>query len=260
MAKQDRPAPTSTRLRFRGGQGQSLVARLDLPSQGEPVAYALVAHCFTCSKDLKPLVNISRALAGRGIGVFRFDFTGLGESEGDFTDTNFSTTVEDLLAAVDHMRSRMAAPKLLIGHSWGGTAVIRAATEVSEAAGVVTIAAPYDPSHVANVFADTHDEIRQSGAAQVKIAGRTFTISRQFLEDLEGASLRQSLSALNRPLLILHSPQDRVVNIDNAGLIFKAARHPKSFIALDGADHLLLGPEHARYAGELIAQWAQPYL
>lgn len=260
MGKQDKPQSASTRLRFRGGQGQTLVARLDLPDEGEPVSYALLAHCFTCSKDLKPLVNISRTLASRGIGVFRFDFTGLGESEGDFTDTNFSTTVEDLLAAVDHMRSRKAAPKLLIGHSWGGTAILRAATEVNEAGAVVTIASPYDPGHVANVFRDKLDQIEESGQARVSIAGRNFTISRQFLQDLKGESLKESLRNLNRPLLILHSPDDDVVSIDNAALIYKAARHPKSFLALDGADHLLLEQEHAQYAANLIGQWAEPYL
>ncbi len=260
MNKQDKPSPKATRLRFRGGQGQSLVARLDLPDQGEPRGYALLAHCFTCSKDLKPLVNISRTLAGRGIGVFRFDFTGLGESEGEFTDTNFSTTVEDLLAAVDHMRSRKAAPRLLIGHSWGGTAIIRAAAEVNEAAGVVTIGSPYDPAHVANVFEDKLDEIKEAGSAQVTLAGRKFTISRQFIEDVQGEGIKQTLAELNRPLLIFHSPQDEIVSIDNAALIYKAARHPKSFIAIDGADHLLLEQEKAQYVANLIAEWAEPYL
>jgi putative redox protein len=227
---------------------------------GEPIGYALFAHCFTCSKNLKSVGNISRALTRERIGVLRFDFTGLGESEGEFADTNFSTNVSDLEDAAAFLEKEYEAPRLLVGHSLGGTAVLRAAQGIPSSKAVVTIAAPSEPKHIETVLENAKPELEEKGEAEVRLAGRTFTVKKQLLEDLKATRVRDSLAALGRALLILHSPSDDIVGIRNATEIFKAARHPKSFISLDGADHLLSDEKHSLYAGAVLGAWARRYM
>jgi putative redox protein len=248
------------RLFFQSASGQRLAARLDVPDDKSPVAYALFAHCFTCSKNYKAIAHISRALAGEGIGVLRFDFTGLGESEGDFADTNFSSNVADLIAAADFLRIKFEAPRILVGHSLGGTAVLQAAAQVPSSVAVVTIAAPSEPAHVLRLLRDTREAIEAKGEAEITIAGRTFKIKKQLLDDLEHTHMRETIRQLNRALLIFHSPNDRTVGIDNAAKIFEAARHPKSLISLDRAYHLLSNPSDSLYVGSVIAAWARRYI
>ncbi|MGD9182714.1 MAG: alpha/beta fold hydrolase [Desulfobacterales bacterium] len=248
------------KLEFKNKDGQTLSARLDLPLDGKPLAYALFAHCFTCSKNIKAIAHISRALTREGLAVLRFDFTGLGESEGDFADTNFSSNVDDLIAAADFLESNYEAPKILIGHSFGGAAVLQAAGRVSASAAVVTIAAPADPRHVKHALGSVTEAIQSRGEADVNLAGRTFTLKKQFLDDLEFVNMKATLQNLSRALLVLHSPIDETVGIENAAHIFQAARHPKSFISLDKADHLLSDPEDSLYAGSVIAAWALKYV
>ncbi len=220
----------------------------------------LFAHCFTCSKNLKAVVNVSRALTQAGLGVFRFDFTGLGESEGDFADTTFSSNVGDLVAAAEWMAREGRAPEILIGHSLGGAAVLCAAPRVSSARAVVTVGAPSDAAHVKHLLAESIDEIEAKGEAAVELAGRRFTIRREFLDDLDAARVREHIGGLKRALLVFHSPVDTQVGIDNAARIFEAAKHPKSFVSLDRADHLLTDEADSRYVGSVVAAWAQRYL
>ncbi|MFQ5679904.1 MAG: alpha/beta fold hydrolase [Gemmatimonadota bacterium] len=250
----------STKLGFPGAAGERLVGRLDLPADGAPHAYALFAHCFTCSKDLKAAVNLSRALAGARIAVFRFDFTGLGESEGDFADTNFSSNVEDLVAAARFLEREHGPPAILVGHSLGGAAVIRAAAEVPSARAVATIGAPCDPAHIRHHLTGSLEEIEERGEAEITLAGRSFRIRRHFLEDLEETRMREAIADLGRALLIFHSPVDQVVGIENAARIYEAARHPKSFISLDGADHLLTRRADSLWTGRVLAAWASRYV
>ena len=250
--------PTET-IRFAGSTGARLAARLDRPETGA-AAWALFAHCFTCSKDLRSVVNLSRALNGAGLAVMRFDFTGLGESEGDFADTGFVSNVEDLVAAAAFLESEHAGPSLLVGHSLGGAAVIQAAARIPSAAAVATIGAPADPSHVERLLTGSVEEIREKGEAEVVLAGRPFRIGRRFLDDLEETRQRQRIRELDRALIVFHSPVDRIVGIENAARIFEAARHPKSFVSLDRADHLLSDPSDARYVGEVLAAWARKYI
>jgi uncharacterized OsmC-like protein/alpha/beta superfamily hydrolase len=250
----------SQKLKFPNQQGQHLAARLDLPLDARPRAYALFAHCFTCSKNLRAVGNLTRALVQAGIGVLRFDFTGLGESEGDFADTNFSSNVADLVAAARFLAEEYEAPKLLIGHSLGGSAVLQAADKVPSATAVVTIGAPADPQHVAHLLKSSEEEIQRSGEAVVTLAGRDFTIKKQFLDDLEENNMRQVIGALRRALLVCHAPLDNTVGVDNAADIFLAARHPKSYLSLDQADHLLSNNEDSVYAGSVIAAWASKYI
>ena len=249
----------SEKATFTGAGGDALAARLESPA-GEVRAYALFAHCFTCSKDIFAASRIAAALASNGIATLRFDFTGLGASGGDFANTDFSSNVGDLIAAADWLRAERAAPSILIGHSLGGAAVLAAAGAVEEAAGVVTIGAPSDPGHVAHLFRDDIAAIERDGEAEVTIAGRPFRIRRQFLDDIQGQRLRDRVAALRKALLVMHAPLDRTVGIDNAAEIFQAARHPKSFISLDGADHLLTRREDAVYAAEVVAAWASRFL
>jgi putative redox protein len=249
----------SISIRFPAAQGHELAARLERPA-GEPRAYALFAHCFTCSKDSKAAAYISQALAARGIAVLRFDFTGLGMSGGDFADSNFSSNIGDLLAAADYLREHYRAPRLLVGHSLGGTAVLAAAPQIAECRAVATIAAPFEPKHVAGLLTGGKQAILDAGEAQVDIGGRPFTIRRQFLEDLERHDPAKHIGALKKALLILHSPRDNIVGIDNASRIFMAAKHPKSFVSLDDADHLLTRAQDAAYAAEVLAAWASRYL
>ena len=249
----------SEKIRFAGSTGDLLTARLDFPD-GEPAAWALFAHCFTCSKDLKAVVNLSRALNGAGLAVMRFDFTGLGESEGEFAETSFASNVDDLVAAAGFLAEMHSAPKLLVGHSLGGAAVLQAAAEVPSAAAVATIGAPADPAHVTHLLTGSLDEIRTEGEAEVMLAGRSFRIGRKFLDDLEETRQAERIRSLDRALIIFHSPVDMIVGIDNAARIYQTARHPKSFISLDEADHLLTDPSDASYVGEVLAAWARKYI
>jgi putative redox protein len=250
----------SEKVRFEGALGDPLVGRLELPVGGDPAAWALFAHCFTCSKDLKAAVGISRALAAERIGVFRFDFTGLGESAGDFADTNFSSNVEDLLAAADFLEREHRAPQLLVGHSLGGAAVLQAAGRLPSSTAVATIGAPADPGHVLHQFEGSIDEILEQDEAEVTLAGRTFTIRRQFVEDLRATRMERTVGDLDRALLLFHSPTDRIVGVDNAARLYEWARHPKSFVSLHGADHLLMDEDDSRYVGRVLAAWAGRYV
>jgi len=251
---------TFRKLEFENADGFRLAARLDLPRQDKPAAYAVFAHCFTCTKNIKAAHYISRALTEAGLAVMRFDFTGLGESEGDFADTNFSSNIEDLVAAARFLETDFEPPGLLIGHSLGGAAVLRAALDLPSVKAVVSIAAPADPGHVTLALGQSARTIAREGRAEVELQGRRFTIKKQFLDDLKSANLERTLGRLNRALLVLHSPVDAVVGIENAGRIFQAARHPRSFISLHEADHLLSDPADSRYAGRLIAAWSSRYL
>ncbi|HUG41842.1 MAG TPA: bifunctional alpha/beta hydrolase/OsmC family protein [Longimicrobiales bacterium] len=248
------------KISFPGARGDRLSARLSLPPDGDVVACALLAHCFTCSKDLKPVVNISRALTQQRIAVLRFDFTGLGESEGDFADTTFTSNIADLVAAARFMERELSAPALLVGHSLGGTAVLKAAGALDSVRAVATIGAPFEPGHVKHLFADSLEDIEQQGQADVVLAGRRFTVSRDFVRDIAGHRMQEAIAGLRRPLLIFHSPVDATVGIDNAAEIYAAARHPKSFVSLDDADHLLLEDRDSLYVGAVLAAWARRYL
>jgi uncharacterized OsmC-like protein/pimeloyl-ACP methyl ester carboxylesterase len=243
------------RATFPGADGQQLAARLDLPS-GTVRGYALFAHCFTCTKDILAAKRIAQGLARHGIGVLRFDFTGLGHSEGEFANTNFSSNVADLKAAADFLRQSFAAPDLLIGHSLGGAAVLAVAAEIPEVRGVVTIGAPSDVGHVLAQFGSHVDRINQDGEASVTLAGRDFTIRREFIEDASRQRLEDKIAKLGRALLVMHSPIDQTVGVESAGTIFGAAKHPKSFVSLDKADHLLSREEDARYVADIVAAWA----
>ena len=247
-------------ITFPGAHGDALSARLSLPVDGKVRACARVAHGFTCSKDLRAAGNISRALTQRAIAVMRFDFTGLGESEGDFAETTFPTNVEDLVAAAEFMQSRYEAPAILVGHSLGGAAVLQATARIPSIRAVATIGAPFDPGHVKNLFVDALDDIEARGSADVVLGGRRFTVSREFVRDLEGQRVEETIGSLDRPLLIFHSPVDETVGIENAALIYKAARHPKSFVSLDDADHLLSETADSLYVGAVLAAWAGRYL
>lgn len=247
------------RITFAGSQGHELAARLDLPA-GPPLAFALFAHCFTCGKDVKAASRIATALTDQGFGVLRFDFTGLGRSEGEFANTNFTSNTEDIVAAANWLRSAHQAPQLLVGHSLGGAAVLAVADDIEEVRAVATIGAPCDPEHVTGVFSDSVDEINEAGEADVELAGRTFTIRRQFLDDLRDQVIVDRLATSKKAHLVLHSPIDNTVGIENAARIFGAARHPKSFVALDGADHLLTDPGDAAFAASMIAGFAGRYV
>ncbi len=248
------------KVQFTNQQGDTLAARLDMPPQGSPDAFALFAHCFTCSKDLRAVGAISRALNRQNIAVLRFDFTGLGESEGDFSDTNFSSNVDDLIEAAEYLAEHHESPRLLVGHSLGGAAVLQAAHQIESSVAVATIGAPYDPEHVTRHLEDALDEIKSSGEARITLAGRTFTIRKQFLEDLAATRMEETIRTLERALLVFHSPVDRTVGIDNAARIFEAAKHPKSFVSLDDAHHLLTDPSDAEYVGVVLGAWARKYV
>lgn len=243
---------------FKGAGGEDLAAALDLPHK--PRAYALFAHCFSCTKDIKAAREIARALRAEGFAVMRFDFTGLGASEGEFANTNFSSNVDDLVAAADFLRETYEAPSILIGHSLGGVAAIVAATRIPEVKGVATIGAPAEADHVAMQIEQHRDEIEKHGKATVNLAGRPFTIKKQFLDDLENQDVLACAEKLKKPLLIMHAPLDETVGVDNATRIFVAAKHPKSFVSLDSADHLLSDSSDARYAASVLAAWAGRYI
>ncbi len=249
----------SERITFPGSQGAMLAARMER-AEGEPKATAIFAHCFTCSKDIFAAARIARELAARGFQVLRFDFTGLGASEGEFANTNFSSNVQDLLAAADYLRGQGHAPDLLVGHSLGGAAVLAAAGEIPEVRAVATIGAPADAAHVVHNFSAHLDEIKEKGEAEVTLAGRKFRIRKQFLDDLEQTGFRDRIARLRKALLVFHSPTDNTVGIENASEIFMAAKHPKSFVSLDGADHLLSRHEDAVYVASVLSAWAARYV
>jgi uncharacterized OsmC-like protein/alpha/beta superfamily hydrolase len=249
----------SERIEFLSSQGDALAGRLDTPDRPAQ-AWAVFAHCFTCSKDSKAAAYVARALAEAGFGVLRFDFTGLGGSGGDFANTHFSSNVDDLLAAADWLREHHGAPALLIGHSLGGAAVLAAAHRVADCQAVVTVAAPFDPAHVTHQLGDGLRVIEAEGEAEVSLAGRQFKVRRAFLQDLAGQPQAERIAALAKPLLILHAPLDQTVGVDNARQIFETAAHPKSFVALDGADHLLNNAQDAQFAASLIAAWSKRYV
>jgi putative redox protein len=247
------------RIEFAGSQDALLAARLDLPA-GPPRGFAVFAHCFTCSKDLRAATCIATQLAQVGFGVLRFDFTGLGASEGEFSNTNFSSNVDDLVAAAAWLREHHQAPQLLIGHSLGGAAVLAAASQIPEVSAIATIGAPAAASHVTGVLADAVDEIDRRGEATVELAGRTFTVRRQFFDDVCSQKVLEQLGSFRGALLVMHSPIDNTVGIEHAARIFEAARHPKSFVVLDGADHLLTDQRDALFAAKVIGTWAARYV
>ncbi|MBT3990811.1 MAG: alpha/beta fold hydrolase [Rhodospirillaceae bacterium] len=247
------------KITFPGALGENLAARLDLPI-GTPRAYALFAHCFTCSKDIFAAARVSAGLAERGIAVLRFDFTGLGHSDGEFANTNFTSNVGDLIAAANWLTDTHEAPSILVGHSLGGAAVLAAAGEIAAVQAVATIGAPYDPAHVSDNFSHAVQDISENGEAEVTLGGRPFVIKKQFLDDIGGQNQRDRIANLGKALLVFHAPGDVQVGIENAAEIYGAAKHPKSFVTLDEADHLLSKKQDAIYVAEVIAAWAGRYL
>lgn len=247
-----------SKITFKGHAGDELIARLDSPEN--PITYVLFAHCFSGSKDFSPLTRIAKCLMDEDIALFRFDFTGLGDSGGDFANTNFSSNVQDLVAAADYMRENFKAPSVLMGHSFGGTAALVAAHKIPEVKAVATIGSPYDAEHVKYQFECNIDEINKKGEAEVLLAGRKFTIKKQFLDDIANQNMSHYISNLRKALLVMHSPFDFTVNIANARDIYETAKHPKSFISLDNADHLLMkNPADSQYVAKVLAAWASRY-
>jgi uncharacterized OsmC-like protein/fermentation-respiration switch protein FrsA (DUF1100 family) len=247
------------RFQFTGEGGHQLAAALDLPEH-EPLAYALFAHCFTCGKDVLAAKRIATALAAKGIAVLRFDFTGIGSSEGDFANSTFSSNVADLVRAANHLRETRKAPTILIGHSLGGAAILASAGQIAEAKAVVTIAAPSDPTHVTNLFKEQIEDIRKQGKVEVSLAGRPFTITREFIDDIAEHGLMARVTTMRKAILVMHAPTDDTVSIDNATRIFLSAKHPKSFVSLAGADHLLSQRRDSTYVADVIAAWASRYI
>jgi putative redox protein len=242
-------------------RGDQLAGRLDLPQEGEPLAYAIIAHCFTCSKDIKSVNWLSKFLAERGVAALRFDFTGLGDSEGRFSDTTFSSNIEDILAAAEFLRSQYRAPAILIGHSLGGTAMLAAGPRIPETRLVVTIAAPAEPRHIRERLMRDHPEIMRDGAGEVNFGGRTVRIRREFLDDLDTHNIEREVAELGRSLLVFHASADEILDLEHGLRIFQVARPPKSFICLEDADHLLVRRESdARYIAEVIAAWTHRHL
>lgn len=248
------------KVNFKNKNGELLSGRLELPKNRHPHNFALLAHCFTCTKNINAITNIGRSLTQAGFGVLRFDFTGLGESEGDFENTNFSGNVDDLIAAVAWLEKNYSAPTLLVGHSLGGTAVIFAAAKIPSVKAVAVINSPADPAHIKHLLKSSVSEIAESGKAIVNLGGKDFTIKKQFLDDLENKPITKVVNGFGKALLVLHSPQDTTVFIKHSEEIFIAARHPKSFVSLDGADHLLSKTKDSQYAGSVIAGWAARYV
>ena len=254
-----RPATQRQKVSFQNARGLELSASLELP-EGEPRAFALFAHCFTCSKNVAAATRIASGLCERGYGVLRFDFTGLGNSEGDFANTNFSSNVQDVVAAAAYLREHHAAPELLVGHSLGGAAVLMAADDIPESKAVATIGTPSSPNHVKSLLRQDLQEIEDEGSAEVELAGRPFRIEKQFVRDLERHDLAREIRRMKRALLIYHAPFDELVSIDHAAELFQAALHPKSFISLDGADHLLTRKRDAEFVASTLAAWAARYV
>ena len=250
----------SQKVEFTNANGYRLSARLELPANQHPHTFALFSHVFTGNKNLSAVRHISRSLTVDGIAVLRFDFTGLGDSEGDFADTNFTSNVEDLLAAARFLETHYTAPRIIIGHSLGGAAAIFAAHQIESVQAIATIGAPSEPEHVSHLLQEKLEDIEAKGTAKVNIGGRMFTIKKQFLDDIRSKNMFAILRNLRKPLLVLHSPQDNIVEIENAAKIYHAAYHPKSFVTLDGADHMLSQKKDAAYTGSVIASWASRYL
>ncbi len=246
-------------LQFKNANGITLDAKLDLPVE-PPLAYALLAHCFATSKELIAEARIAKALTDQRIAVLRFDFTGLGKSAGDFSETNFTSNVGDILAAAEYLSTQYAAPKLLIGHSLGGTAILAAAAKIPSAVAVATIGAPSTPAHIVHHFADRVEEIKQKGEVEVQLGGRPFTIKKQFIDDVENSEVLKTVANFKKSLLIFHSPVDAVVNIGEARRIYEAAKHPKSFISLDKANHLLTNKADAIYVARVLSAWSSRYI
>lgn len=245
---------------FKNKDGHTLSAKLELPADGQPHNFAVFAHCFTCNKNLNAIRNVVNSMTEAGFGVLSFDFTGLGESKGDFADTNFSSNVDDIVAAADFLSTEYEAPTLLIGHSLGGAAVLFAADKIESVQAIATVGAPSNPEHVQHLIQSNVETIEKEGMAEVNIGGRSFNIKKQFVDDLKKHTLPSILKTMRKSLLILHSPQDGTVGIENAAAIYTAARHPKSFISLDGADHLMTNKKDSQYVGKMIASWADRYL
>ena len=250
----------SQKVHFTNRNGYELSARLELPMSPKPGAYAIFAHVFTGNKNLIAARHISRALNMEGIAVLRFDFTGLGDSEGDFADTNFTSNVDDLIAAADFLTENYEAPTLIVGHSLGGAASLFAGAAIDSIQAIATVGAPAEPEHVTHLLQGKIEEIEAEGKATISLAGRTFTIKKQFLDDLRSYKLEDAIKGMSKAIMVLHSPQDRVVEIDNAAKIYKAAQHPKSFVTLNGADHMLTNKNDAYYTGNVIASWAKRYI
>lgn len=250
----------SKKVQFTNQNGYKLSAKLEIPADGDIHAYAILAHVFTGNKNLIATRYIARCLTQNSIAVLRFDFTGLGESEGDFADTNFTSNVEDILAAAQFLEENYEAPQLLIGHSLGGAAVVFAASQLSAIKAVATIGTPSEPEHVTHLLSDNIETIEATGKAKVSIGGRTFTIKKQFLDDLHSKNMYGVLRELRKPILVMHSPQDTIVEIENAAKIYHAAHHPKSFVSLDGADHMLSNKSDAHYVGNLVGTWLSRYI
>ena len=250
----------ATKVRFEGADGNELVGQVEMPVGAAPKAWALFAHCFTCTRNILAARNISRSLAGRGIAVLRFDFAGLGESDGDFADTNFSSNVADLVAAAEFLGREYEAPRILVGHSLGGTAVLAAAPSIPSSVAVATIGSPSTAGHVAHLLEGSREAIERDGEAEVRLAGRPFRIRKQFLDDIDNQALPGSLRKLRRALMVFHSPVDDTVHVDNAAEIFTSALHPKSFVSLDQADHLLSNAVDSEYVGSVLSSWAAKYL
>ncbi|REE01770.1 bifunctional alpha/beta hydrolase/OsmC family protein [Marinoscillum furvescens] len=250
----------SEKIFFENADGEKLSGRIDFPLARPAKAFVLFAHCFTCSKNLKAVDNICDALTQNGMAVLRFDFTGLGQSEGAFADTNFSSNLNDLVKAYEYLNEHHQAPQILMGHSLGGAAVLHVAGQMEAVNAVVTIAAPADPTHVKKLFSEDEEKLKENGEAEVNIGGRPFKMKKQFLDDLEAQDSKEVIHNLDKALLILHSPQDEIVGIDNAAEIYENAMHPKSFITLDGSDHLMSDPENSRYVGSIVGPWASRYL
>lgn len=251
----------SEKVSFKGAFGDVLSAKIDSPDNGEVKAWVLFAHGFSIGKDLKPIRTISRGLVEDGFGMMRFDFTGLGESEGDFSETNFSSNCRDIRKAAKFLAENYGSPSVLIGHSFGGTAMLKIADEIAHVKAVATIGSPCDTTHVVHQFADQIEEIEEEGEAKVLLGGRPFVIKEQFLDDIENQNIAKEINDLDKSLLIFHSPQDQVVRIENAAHIYGHAKHPKSFVSLDGADHLLLkNSADADYVAHVITAWARRYI
>ncbi len=250
----------SQKVKFNNAQGDLLSGMLDFPVLGKPKAYALFAHCFTCSKNLKAVSNVSRSLTSQGIAVLRFDFTGLGQSEGSFAESNFSSNLSDLESACAFLTSEYESPQIMIGHSLGGTAVLYASLTMPDVLAVVTIGSPAEATHLRHLLGENEKQLEAQGEAEVNIGGRPFKMKKQFLDDLEKVGGVDVIHDLKKALLIIHSPQDKIVGIDNAAEIYQAAMHPKSFVSLDGADHLMSEEKDSLYVGNMIGQWAVRYL
>ena len=250
----------SIRVSFNNSSDEKLSGIVELPVNQKAKSFAVFAHCFTCNKNFNAVNNISRALTSAGIGVLRFDFTGLGESEGEFENTNISSNSEDIVSAANYLKNNYKPPEILIGHSLGGTAILLAKQSISTVKAVVTIGSPYEPVHVTALFKNKLDDIEMNGIAEVNIGGRSFSIKKQLLDDIENQNLMHAINNLNAGILIMHSPEDKIVSLDNATQIFKAAKHPRSFISLDGADHLISNKTDSLYAGNLIAHWVSKYV